>query len=200
VKDASVNDFIEIAPKSDQLNADDLIAGPLTVKVEQVVPGKSAEQPRKVVISGHRPYYPCLSMRRLLVAVWGDKGAMWAGHSMTLFCDQSVTWAGTAIGGIRISHVTGITEPQSFLLSTAKGKRKPYTVHPLLIEPSLYPQDSFEENKEAWVSAIVADKISIPQLLHKIAGSGLVLSDDQRKKIESMVAERAPEQNQEKPQ
>ena len=59
-----------IAPRSDQVNADDMIGGPATVTIESVVAG-SAEQPvdiRLVEFPG-RAYRPSKSMRRVLVAL-----------------------------------------------------------------------------------------------------------------------------------
>lgn len=59
-----------IKPKSDQLNADDLIAGPKTITVTGV---KLVAEDQPVAISFHgddgKPYKPCKSMRRE-VASW----------------------------------------------------------------------------------------------------------------------------------
>ena len=56
-----------IAPKSDQLNADDLINGPMTITITAVKarPG-SSEQPIQISFDGDggKPYLPCKSMRR----------------------------------------------------------------------------------------------------------------------------------------
>lgn len=130
----SLRDTIE--PKSDQLNYDDLIGGPLTVKVVGLAAG-GAEQPVIVRISNAatgaemRPYKPCKSMRRVLVAAWGDKGKDWIGKSMTLYGDGTVKWAGVEIGGIRISHVSGIDAPMSIKLTTTRGKRSECVIQPI---------------------------------------------------------------------
>ena len=57
-----------IIPKSDQLNADDLIAGPRTIRITAVSTG-NAEQPVVINYEGDngRPYKPSKSMRRILV-------------------------------------------------------------------------------------------------------------------------------------
>ena len=74
-----------IAPKSDQLNADDLLTGPMTVQITSVSRGNS-EQPVVIGISGgYQPFKPCKSMRRVMISIWGDNGAEWIGQSMTLF-------------------------------------------------------------------------------------------------------------------
>lgn len=121
-----------IKPKSDQLNADDLITGPINVTITGVRRG-SADQPIVIDIVGHMPFKPCKTMRRLLIMAWGDNGHEWVGRSMTLYNDPTVKWAGVAIGGIRISHVSHIQKPQSFMLTTSRAKKSEHTVHPLIV-------------------------------------------------------------------
>lgn len=126
-----------IVPKSDQLNADDLIAGPLTIRVSRVTANPdSAEQPVSVFYEGDggKPYKPCKSMRRVLVACWGADGSAFAGRSMTIYRDPSVTWGGLEVGGIRISHLSHIEREMTMALTATKKARKPYTVKPLVVE------------------------------------------------------------------
>jgi hypothetical protein len=78
-----------------------------------------------------RPFKPCKSMRRVLIAAWGDKGRDWMGKSMTLYGDNGVRFGGVEVGGIRISHVSGISEPLTLKLTTTRSKRSEYTVQPL---------------------------------------------------------------------
>src|SRR5690625_6686577 len=70
-----------IVPKSDQLNADDLIAGNITIKVTDIKASDSPDQP--VIIhyenDNGRPYKPCKSMRRVLIQAWGANGKQWIG-------------------------------------------------------------------------------------------------------------------------
>jgi hypothetical protein len=120
-----------IEPKSDQLNAEDLLTGPVTVTVDAVHIGEGDQQPVTIGISGHKPYKPCKTMRRLLVVLWGSNAVAWIGRQLTLFCDREVKWGGQNVGGIRISHMSHIDEPKTMMLSESKGKRKPVTVYPL---------------------------------------------------------------------
>jgi hypothetical protein len=121
-----------IVPKSDQLNAEDLLSGPITVTVTDVKQG-TAEQPIAIIIDGERqPYKPCKTMRKMLVFCWSDQAAKWIGKRLTLYADPDVKWAGVAVGGIRISHLSGIESQVMLMLSETKGKRKPITVKPLL--------------------------------------------------------------------
>ena len=121
-----------IVPKSDQLNADDLVTGPITVTIEKVSRGDK-DQPIVVSIAGYpgRPFKPCKSMRRVLIAAFGDDPKKWIGQRMTLYCDPEVTWAGVKVGGIRISHLSGLSEPKTFLLTRTRGKKSEYTIMPL---------------------------------------------------------------------
>lgn len=126
-----------IIPKSDQLNSDDLISGPRTIRITDVRSG-SAEQPVSIHYEGDngRPYKPGKSMRRVLVAIWGDESKAYVGRSLTLYRDPSVKFGGDETGGIRISHASHITGRHTMALTVTRGKRKPYTVDPLADEPS----------------------------------------------------------------
>lgn len=174
-----------IKPKSDQLNADDLLAEPITVTVQAVNVYESPDQPVSVVIgNGYQPYKPCKSMRRLMIAVWGKHDSDWIGQSMTLFNDPSVTWAGAAVGGIRISHMTGLTKPFSVALTATRGKRKPYTVEPLQLPA--YPVESFEQNKAQWKQLIGEGKYTPQQIIQGCQQKGL-LTEQQKAEILNMA-------------
>jgi hypothetical protein len=125
-----------IIPKSDQINYDDVASAPLTVRVTGLAKG-DGEQPVVVRIADDatgaalRDYKPCKSMRRVLIALWGDKGKAWIGNRMTLVGDPSVAFGGVKVGGIRISHVSGIDKPEPIMLAVSRGKRSEYVVKPL---------------------------------------------------------------------
>ena len=123
-----------IAPKSDQLNADDLIAGPRTITVTGVRANEgSAEQPISINFEGDngKPYKPCKSMRRVMVAVWGANATAYVGRSMTVYRDEDVQFGGMKVGGIRISHMSHIDAPQTMALTATRARRAPFTVQPL---------------------------------------------------------------------
>ena len=122
-----------IKPKSDQLNADDLLTGPITVKITDVR-GGTVEQPVHIYIEGQQPYKPCKGMRRVLINAWGKNGKDWIGKSCTLFCNPAVKWAGVALGGIEISHLSDISKPETLMLTKARGRKSGFTVKPLIVE------------------------------------------------------------------
>lgn len=114
-----------IVPKSDQLNADQLVAGPMTVTVTEVRVSSSDDQPVVVHYEGEngRPFKPCKTMRKVLVFAWGEDGRKWPGRSMTLYNDPSVKFGGTDVGGIRISHMSDIERDVQVSLTATKGKK-----------------------------------------------------------------------------
>lgn len=124
-----------ITPKSDQTNADDLIAGPRTITITNVVIRGGQEQPVAISYEGDdgKPYKPCKSMSRCLVSVWGPDASEYVGRSLTLYRDPSVRWGGLEVGGIRISHMSHLATPMTMALTATKGSRKPFTVHPLKV-------------------------------------------------------------------
>jgi hypothetical protein len=131
-----------IAPKSDQLNADDLITGAKTIRIRDIKGNSDPQQPVSIYFDGddNKPYKPCKSMRRLLVAVWGADGKAYIGRSLTLYRDDNVVFGGIQVGGIRISHVSHIDKAHTVALTASRTSRKPYTVEPLIITlPELTP-------------------------------------------------------------
>ena len=121
-----------IEAKSDQLNADDLLAGPRTFTVEKVTAG-SVEQPVEIhlVEFPGRPFKPSKTVRRILVAAWGAEAANYVGRRMTLYRDASVKFGGMDVGGIRVSHLSHIDRRMQLALTVTRGKRAPFVVEPL---------------------------------------------------------------------
>lgn len=124
-----------VAPKSDQLNSDDLIGQSQTITVTKVSLMSEPDQPIAIYFDGDngKPYKPCKSMRRVLINVWGVDGTAYVGRSMTLYRDEKVMFGGAAVGGIRISHVSHIDAPVTMALTATRANRKPFTVKPLIV-------------------------------------------------------------------
>lgn len=121
-----------IAPKSDQVNADDFVLGPRTFTITEVRQG-SSEHPVWIYLAEHpQPFKPCKTVLRLLGMGWGPETDAWHGKRLTLYRDETVRWAGKAVGGIRVSHMSGIgRKALTTMLPPSKGQRVPYTVEPL---------------------------------------------------------------------
>jgi len=139
-----------IEPKSDQLNADDLIAGPKTIKITSVKVA-AGEQPVSIHYEGDngKPWKPCKSTLRVLIAGWktsdGDK---FVGRQVTLYLDQNVTWAGQAVGGIRISSMSDIEKPLKIMLTKSRGKKSSHEIGVINTVPLVeLSEDEFESFK-----------------------------------------------------
>lgn len=125
-----------IIPKSDQLNADQLIGGPMTITVTDVRVGSSDDQPISVHYQGDagRPFKPCKTMRKVLIFAWGPDGREWIGRSMTVYNDPQVRFGGAEVGGIRISHMTDIERDIEVSLTATKGKKSLHRIRLLKID------------------------------------------------------------------
>lgn len=123
-----------IEAKSDQLNADDLVE-PRTIRIRDVQV-KSGEQPISIFYDGDdgKPWKPSKTSARCLAGIWGANATNWIGLSCTIYNDKTVTWAGAAVGGVRVSHMEGIDKPVTLMLAKTRGKKGATVIQPLKIE------------------------------------------------------------------
>ena len=102
-----------LVPTSTQLDAIDLIDGPVTVTVVDVKK-VGGDQPIHIRLAEfERVWKPSKNVRRVLVAVWGRDASKYVGRRVTIFRDPDVKWAGKKVGGIRVSHASDIDGPLS---------------------------------------------------------------------------------------
>lgn len=123
-----------IVPKSDQLNADDLMSGPRTFTISEVRKSGSAEQPVDVYLAEfpeRRPFKPSKSMRRVMVELWGKEASAYVGRRLTLYRDPDVMFGRDRVGGVRIGAMSHIETRATVTLTVTRGKRAPYVVEPL---------------------------------------------------------------------
>jgi len=159
-----------IEPRSDQQNFDDYAAGPKRVTVAEVKKG-STEQPVEVhlVEFPGRPYKPSKSMRRVLFAAWGGDAAEWVGRQLELYGDPTVKFGGDAVGGIKISRMSHLSEPVTIQLTVTRGKRAPHTVERLTMPENaaawLRSAESIEQLQKAWQAVQNVGFASIPELI-----------------------------------
>jgi hypothetical protein len=117
--------------RSDQWNADDLISGPRTFTIAGARKG-AAEQPYDIVFEGEEKVWrPPVTVRKILTTAWGNESDDWVGRRVTLFRDPSIRFGPNQVGGIRVSHMSGIDAPVKAVLNTTRGKRALHTVEPL---------------------------------------------------------------------
>jgi hypothetical protein len=122
-----------IIPKSDQLNAEDILTGPVTITIMGVTRG-NAEQPVNFVTAEFgpgRPYKPSKTMRRVIVNAWGKDAAAYVGRRIRIYRDPEVRFGPDKVGGIKISHLSHIDKRLEIALTVTRGRRAPFTVDPL---------------------------------------------------------------------
>lgn len=143
-----------IQAKSDQLNADDLLGGPIVVTITRVVVGrKSDDQPVQIHYEGGegRPYKPSKGMRRALVACWGGQSADYVGRSLRLFRNPHVKWAGEPVGGIQIAAASHIDKPVEIYLQVKKGQKSMFRVD--VLQDQQRPEPTVEDARVAIADA-----------------------------------------------
>ena len=114
-----------VEPKSDQLNADDLIAGPRVITIREIKK-QSGDQPISIFFEGDngKPFKPCKLMRRILIKAWGLNANLYVGRSMEIYNEPDVYFGSIKTGGVRIKAISHIDKPFKVLLTISKGKRK----------------------------------------------------------------------------
>ena len=175
-----------IKPKSDQLNFENFIAGSQTFTVAKVTPG-DRDHPVFIhmVECPATPYKPSKGMLKCIASPegWGDKSSKWNGKQVTLYGDPTVKYGGVEVGGIKVSHLSGIESDYETLISERRGVRKPHMIRLLVVEaPKDYPSDQFAKNLPAWRKAIADGKITGDQVVARAEQTGK-LSDEQKAAI-----------------
>ena len=131
-----------MAPRSDQLNGDDLLTGPRTIRIRDITQNLAAEQQKVWIFfdgDDNKPWKPCKTMLRALSIVWKTpKMKNWIGKHVTLFRDPDVVFGGSKDGGIRVSHAEGLDSVHTLLLTAKRGKKGITVIKPL--DMSTIPQ------------------------------------------------------------
>lgn len=138
-----------IEPRSDQLNAEDLLTGPRIVTIAAVKRGTD-EQPVNIVTAEFgpaRPYKPSKTMRRVLVAAWGPDASVYVGRRLMIYRDPEITFGKDKVGGIRISAMSDIPARLSLALTVTRGRRAPFVVEPLPEGPQAITVEQADEFK-----------------------------------------------------
>ena len=179
-----------IVPRSDQANFEDFLGDrTLTIKITKVTI-KAGEQPVTINYEGDngKPYKPCKTMCRVMVIVWGDDANAYIGRSLTLYGDPKVTWGGLAVGGVRISHMSHIDHDITMMLSATRASKKPYTIHPLIVQasaPAVITRDQGAEINIALKTAALLPEALFTHFNIKRLGE---LRADQINEVEKWIA------------
>jgi len=150
-----------IAPKSDQLDAVDLLGGDRTFTIERVTKNND-EQPFNFHLAEFpRPWRPTLSMRRVLMTCWGPDAATYVGRRVQLYCDPDVEFGGAAVGGTRIRALSHIDKPKKVPLLVKRGRSAIFVVQPLADAPppksSLASSDQLKDVNDGLIRLGITD-------------------------------------------
>jgi hypothetical protein len=164
--------------KSDQINAADLLGGPLVCQITDIVMTGSADQPVSIYVDSHpQPWKPSKTSRRVLAACWSDvEPSEWVGRYIVLFNDPNVMWAGKAEGGIRCSHLSHIDGPKTIMVNATRGKKSAQHVEPYypanapqpVAELPYYADENFSQNLTKWVALIDSGEKTPEQIIASI--------------------------------
>ncbi len=144
-----------LAPKSDQLDAVDLLGSPPLVFTITGVNEGSAEQPVQIGLAEFpRVWRPSKGMLRVLAHCWGKVTAEWVGRQVELYCDPDVMFGPDRVGGVRISRLSHIDKRTSVPMIIKRGKGGSWNVDPLPDAPAPNPNVArIAELRAEWKSA-----------------------------------------------
>ena len=124
-----------LAPKSDQLDAVELVAPrTFTIDTGSRLGNREGQAVVEVrLVDFPRVWRPSKGMLDAIVAVWGTNAKEWAGQQVTLYNDRDVTFGKDKVGGIRIAAMTGIDKPTTVQIrGRGQGARKqPWRIEPI---------------------------------------------------------------------
>jgi len=125
-----------LAPKSDQLNADDLLVGGIVIIIAKVNINLGSEQ--KIIINYHgdngKPWKPSKGMGRVLTMILGGDPDKWIGETVELYRDETVSFGKDKnCGGIRIAGMSAVKTRTILSITTAKGKKSQVTIEPIVV-------------------------------------------------------------------
>lgn len=188
--------------KSDQINAVDLLGGPLVGRITEIRLTGSADQPVSIYIDSHpQPWKPSKTSRRVLAACWADaEPSEWVGRYVVLFNDPTVRWAGKAEGGIRTSHLSHISDTKTIMVNETRGKKKAEIVKPYKpqeedapVELDWYPEEKFAENLPAWIALIDEGKKTPEQIIAAIEKKAKLAVGQKARIKPTQLADSAPQ-------
>ena len=126
--------------------------------------------------------------------MWGTQSSGYIGKRLRLYIDQSVTFGGKQVGGIRISHASHLDGEHSRILTSGEGKKTKFIVQPL--PDTRAADDKVSLARQAYtetlgmINGMDTDKLqswwaeNLPVLIETIPPSGLEALE---KKIEERI-------------
>lgn len=144
-----------LAPKSDQLDAADLIGSPPRIFTITEVSENTAEladqQPVNIRLAEFpRWWRPSKGMLRVLADNWGKETGVWVGRRVELYGEPEVYFGKEKRGGTRIKRLSNIPKSKTTLVNPRGGRNAYWTVDPL---PELTTADRVAALRAEWQTA-----------------------------------------------
>jgi hypothetical protein len=136
-----------LAPKSDQLDAADLIGSPpqvFTITAVREGAPRAKGEPKTVDITlaeFPRVWRPSKGMLRVLADNYTKDVSKWVGKRVELYGDPDVYFGKERTGGTRISRLSHIDGPRTTRINPRGGKDATWTVKPLPDAPATPAED-----------------------------------------------------------
>ena len=86
-----------------------------------------------------KAWIPAFTIVKALSEIWSRSISRWVGQRVTLYRDPNVTVGKQKVGGIRVSHITGISKPETVTVKGAMNRPVSYTFEPLQDAPPPAP-------------------------------------------------------------
>lgn len=136
---------------SDHITQELVSDGPQTFTVtgvtEVTMDGEKQRHAVTLAETAGKTWVPAFTVLKALAQVWSMEKENWVGQKLTLYRDPSVKIGRETVGGIRVSHVTGITEPRTVNVKGALNRTVTYKFSPLQAEQ---PQPATEPWLAQW--------------------------------------------------
>ena len=147
-----------LAPKTDQIDATDLIGNPPQIFTIKSVSENGSEladqQPVNIRLEETNLFYrPSKGMLRVLADNWGKDVQKWVGRKLELYGDPNVYFGKEKRGGTRISRLSHITAKHSTLINPRGGRGAYWEVKPLPVETAPATDPRIEALKAEWATA-----------------------------------------------
>jgi len=137
-----------LAPRSDQLNSDDLIVGNIVIQVTKVIVNLQSEQ-QKIIVhyvgDNGKPWKPSKSMGRALAEILGGDFSNWEGQEIELFRNKEISFGKDKCGGIQIAAMGALKNAITIMITTKRGVKSKFTIQPL--KPSVIEQPKQQTQK-----------------------------------------------------
>lgn len=139
-----------LAPKTDQIDATDLIGSPPQVFTIAAVSENNSElaeqQPVNIrLVETSLWWRPSKGMLRVLADNWTKDVKVWVGRKVELYGDPEVYFGKEKRGGTRISRLSHIDSSKTTLINPRGGRGAYFTVKPL---PTTAPTPTPDANPE----------------------------------------------------